>query len=179
MSCCARGGSWFNICGGAGNKRLPHTWSEGIRVCNAQIQSKIVVNQRDNVSSHGADNATFKEVNALAKMLVVTPISVSVVPSVIAPAQSPVNNYTVYSMLTTQSKPITRRVDAPDDMSTVTLSITTDDAANTVPNRVTMSNNVFDIAKAALEHKRFPSQACGKLLVISVQIGVSLSVVLF
>ena len=41
-SCCARGGSWFENCGSAGNTKLDHTWKEGIRVCNAR-QSHVAV----------------------------------------------------------------------------------------------------------------------------------------
>ena len=32
-SCCARGGSWFNNCGDAGDTQSAHTWVEGIQVC--------------------------------------------------------------------------------------------------------------------------------------------------
>ena len=49
MSCCGRGGSWFNICGGAGNRKLHHTWSEGIQACNARSQSKTGIGEELNV----------------------------------------------------------------------------------------------------------------------------------
>ena len=32
-SCCARGGSWYNDCGDAGDTEFDHTWSEGIQAC--------------------------------------------------------------------------------------------------------------------------------------------------
>ena len=32
-SCCARGGAWFNNCGGVTNANVDHTWTEGIRAC--------------------------------------------------------------------------------------------------------------------------------------------------
>ena len=32
-SCCARGGSWFNNCGDAGDMQFDHTWAEGIQAC--------------------------------------------------------------------------------------------------------------------------------------------------
>ena len=48
MSCCGRGGSWFDNCGGAGNAKLHHTWYEGIQACKARSQSKIVISQELN-----------------------------------------------------------------------------------------------------------------------------------
>ena len=36
LSCCARGGSWFEHCGNAGNGLRSHTWYEGIEVCKAR-----------------------------------------------------------------------------------------------------------------------------------------------
>ena len=35
-SCCGHGGSWFGNCGSAGNTKLGHLWSEGIRACKVQ-----------------------------------------------------------------------------------------------------------------------------------------------
>ena len=32
-SCCARGGTWFKNCGGAGDSQFGHTWSEGVQAC--------------------------------------------------------------------------------------------------------------------------------------------------
>ena len=46
VSCCGRGGSWFETCGSGGNSNLAHTWSEGIRVCKARGQSKLVITQQ-------------------------------------------------------------------------------------------------------------------------------------
>jgi len=33
LSCCTRGGSWFQQCGNSGDSRFDHTWIEGIRIC--------------------------------------------------------------------------------------------------------------------------------------------------
>ena len=33
VSCCAPGGDWFKKCGGVGNGRVGHSWSEGAQVC--------------------------------------------------------------------------------------------------------------------------------------------------
>ena len=49
MSCCGRGGSWFRNCGGGGNTKLHHTWSEGIQVCKTRSQSKKGISQGINV----------------------------------------------------------------------------------------------------------------------------------
>ena len=42
LSCCARGGSWFGKCGGAGDTKFKYTWVEGIQACKAR-QSKAVI----------------------------------------------------------------------------------------------------------------------------------------
>ena len=39
-SCCGLGGSWFRNCGGVGNRKLRHTWHEGIVVCKTRAQLK-------------------------------------------------------------------------------------------------------------------------------------------
>ena len=33
LTCCARGGSWFNNCGNPGDSTLDHTWQEGLQAC--------------------------------------------------------------------------------------------------------------------------------------------------
>jgi len=40
LSCCGRGGSWFRDCGSAGNKKVSHTWFQGIKACKAQNKIK-------------------------------------------------------------------------------------------------------------------------------------------
>ena len=74
MSCCGRGGSWFNNCGGAGNIKLHHMWSEGIQACTARTQSKTVIGQRLGVAqqrgiypSKGVGMTKYKAVIALTK----------------------------------------------------------------------------------------------------------------
>ena len=47
-SCCARGGSWYGKCGGAGNKNREHTWYEGLQACKA-LQSQAVMVHQQNV----------------------------------------------------------------------------------------------------------------------------------
>ena len=33
LSCCVRGGSWFNKCGAPGDRTFEHTWYDGIQAC--------------------------------------------------------------------------------------------------------------------------------------------------
>ena len=33
LSCCARGGAWFNNCGVSSNSNAEHTWFEGMQAC--------------------------------------------------------------------------------------------------------------------------------------------------
>ena len=42
-SCCAHGGSWFGKCGSAVDEQVSYSWSQGLRVCNAQPRSDEVV----------------------------------------------------------------------------------------------------------------------------------------
>ena len=34
LSCCARGGAWFQKCGDGDDSNFDHTWMEGIQACN-------------------------------------------------------------------------------------------------------------------------------------------------
>ena len=84
MSCCGRGGSWFNICGGAGNRKLHHTWSEGIQACTARTQSKTVIGQRLGIvqqtgtdSSQGVGITKYKAVITATKTFVFMSINTS------------------------------------------------------------------------------------------------------
>ena len=33
LSCCVRGGAWFDDCGDPGDSKFGHTWLEGMRAC--------------------------------------------------------------------------------------------------------------------------------------------------
>jgi len=61
QSCCGRGGSWFRDCGSAGNKKVGHTWFEGIKACKAKnknkAQSKRAIGEESADSSDGAVEA--------------------------------------------------------------------------------------------------------------------------
>ena len=84
MSCCARGGSWFKNCGGAGNARLQHTWYDGIQACKTRSQSKRAIGhqlngaqQRDTDSSEGAGMTNYKAVTTATETFTFTPVNTS------------------------------------------------------------------------------------------------------
>ena len=93
-SCCARGGSWFKSCGGAGNARLQHTWYEGIKACKARRQSRIAIGQRghaaaqqkSNHSSNDADMVNSKAVITAATTFTLTSVNTSTPTSGTTPA---------------------------------------------------------------------------------------------
>ena len=37
LSCCARGGAWFNQCGEEGDSKFDHTWLEGEQACKGKL----------------------------------------------------------------------------------------------------------------------------------------------
>ena len=49
-SCCGRGGSWFENCGGAGNAKVEHTWHEGILACKVWPEFKTVIDRQSNAA---------------------------------------------------------------------------------------------------------------------------------
>ena len=63
-SCCGRGGSWFRNCGSTGNRKLRHTWSEGLIACQTRANLKVAkplqpnsVQQRKSSYDIGIDNS--------------------------------------------------------------------------------------------------------------------------
>ena len=87
MSCCARGGSWFKNCGGAGKAKLRHTWYEGIQACKARSNSKAFIDYQLNVgqqkvigASQGADMLNDKAVIAASKAFAFTSVKTSSTP---------------------------------------------------------------------------------------------------
>ena len=102
LSCCARGGSWFGKCGSAGNGDLRHTWSEGIRVCEAR-QFRDAVGQEghdsrakskafsDDVILGMQSKAVFVLANKLASTAATTPTIMSGAP----PASESANASTI------------------------------------------------------------------------------------
>ena len=60
-SCCARGGSWYGKCGGAGNTNREHTWYEGLQACKALQSQAVMVHQQNVVEQKNtniSDNAS-------------------------------------------------------------------------------------------------------------------------
>ena len=43
ISCCARGGTWFENCGNAGSTKFNHTWVEGIQACKSEFLRDLVL----------------------------------------------------------------------------------------------------------------------------------------
>ena len=86
MSCCGRGGSWFKHCGGGGNTKLHHTWSEGIQACNARSQSKTGIGEeldvgRQQVNDVSQGSAVIAATNTFALASVNTSTLISDVAS--------------------------------------------------------------------------------------------------
>ena len=40
LSCCARGGEWFDNCGDDGDTNFDHTWAEGAAACEGKLTSR-------------------------------------------------------------------------------------------------------------------------------------------
>ena len=113
MSCCGRGGSWFDKCGSAGNAKNHHTWSEGIQACKARSQSKVVIGQRlDFAQQKGIDSfqgvgmTKYKAVIPATKMFVFTsfntsiPDTASIVTSTYTPDNIPITTSAGTSIIT-------------------------------------------------------------------------------
>ena len=74
LSCCARGGAWFQQCGDPGDTEFDHTWYEGIQVCQGFEKSVSTVSVLQDMLRHmdinaylldadGARNTTQKQRN--------------------------------------------------------------------------------------------------------------------
>ena len=91
-SCCGRGGSWFQNCGGAGNKRLRHTWSEGLQACKAGKQYRIVGAQQERAAYNmSTSNPKIDSVNI--------PINISTSTSVITQGYEKLLNIAIHISL--------------------------------------------------------------------------------
>ena len=42
LSCCAHGGAWFKNCGDVGDRKVNHTWIEGVKSCKDFLSSASV-----------------------------------------------------------------------------------------------------------------------------------------
>ena len=95
LSCCGRGGSWFGNCGAAGTAKLRYKWSDGIRACKAQSQSKVVIGQelhgaRDEVG-RSSDDTDESQSRASITAPDATIISAHINMSMPAPTVPPIN----------------------------------------------------------------------------------------
>ena len=64
-SCCGRGGSWFQNCGSGGNRKLQHTWSEGVRACTNGVQSQGGIGPQLHASQQNPTRPTRTSVSTL------------------------------------------------------------------------------------------------------------------
>ena len=98
-SCCGRGGSWFQNCGGVANTILRHTWYEGIQACKkAWSQSRIAVGQRDKGFITAAKPFIFSSAIMSTSMAGTTPV---IMTSSMSSSMS-----TAHGIVTTNSKVI-------------------------------------------------------------------------
>ena len=49
LSCCARGGAWFNNCGDEEDTNVDHTWTDGIQACKGFVSLFLGNNQQSQV----------------------------------------------------------------------------------------------------------------------------------
>ena len=49
LSCCARGGTWFNNCGDEEDINADHTWTDGIHACKGAVSLFLNSNQQPQI----------------------------------------------------------------------------------------------------------------------------------
>ena len=49
LSCCARGGAWFNNCGDEESVNADHTWTDGIQACKGSVSLFLKNNQQPQI----------------------------------------------------------------------------------------------------------------------------------
>ena len=69
LSCCGRGGAWFQKCGGAGNAKFEHTWSEGVQACHTWEQSKTIMGGQQSNSGRWPSGTTIVETHTATTVL--------------------------------------------------------------------------------------------------------------
>ena len=64
LSCCARGGAWFQNCGDAGDTHSDHTWLEGFQACSELASSTLLGEQERGQSTRPKpiNNATTRSI---------------------------------------------------------------------------------------------------------------------
>ena len=117
MSCCGRGGSWFRNCGGSGNTKLAHTWSEGTQACKSRSQSTVVAKQKGKDSSHGADITNYyKAVIAATERFTFTSANTSM--SMSDTTSTMASSYTPDNVAVTTSAQILTAITTADTLMT-------------------------------------------------------------
>ena len=189
-SCCGHGGSWFRICGSAGNAKLRHTWFEGIQACKTLSQSKLVIDQQLHAAQHKHNRSSddggmlkFKAVitstHTSASMPIAssTHMSIDKLMAMNASSQSSDSTATAYDDGLANSKDINTEVTT---MSTSTsIPTPTIVAVNTlmITSAYTpMSNTSTHMITAAKSH---PSLGRKTLLEITVHINILFIIIVF
>ena len=54
LSCCARGGTWFNKCG-KDKEKFEHTWKEGIKACKI-VEESLAAQEQQFVYSYDSES---------------------------------------------------------------------------------------------------------------------------
>ena len=110
ISCCGRGGSWFNKCGSDDDTHLDHTWHEGLQSSKARAQSKAVIaeqlksgHQHRNGSAKGEGGANSEVLIAAARPVASTASPMAVDPEVTMPAHMSINMMAGMSVATANS----------------------------------------------------------------------------
>ena len=164
MSCCGRGGAWFESCAGAGNIKLYHTWNEGIQACKAQLQSKLAFVQQGRTapqkslsSSSGGSN-----VNSTGVVTVARPFTFMT--QHITAAHAPTSTFTADVFVTTNSKVIAV---APQMISA---SGTSPTPTSNIPSGYTSitytSTNMLMTPDHASDNASVATQGCDKFIYV-------------
>ena len=111
ITCCGRGGSWFDKCGGAGDTKVDHTWHEGLQACKARAQSSIVIGQQLKSVLQVTDNNINGSGDANSKPVITGGKPLSLTSAAMMGATQSVNTSTAYASSTPNSQAIIETVD--------------------------------------------------------------------
>ena len=123
ISCCGSGGSWFKKCGGAGDRKLEHTWFEGIQACKARSRSNIVIGQHLNAAQQKADSSLYYVGILPISKEVIVPVNMSTARPSIAPVHASTDNILTDMATTTPSVTLGSRSIAGDKVLSIIFHI--------------------------------------------------------